>query len=471
MIDYGARLTVNMATARALDLGLSWEVLSDAVLLHEDVFRRGEPVDLEQSLQRAVDANLDLLVQDRIVAAGEENIRDAKSNYRPQLDFALKAIAIDSDRAVPALAQYERYASGSLELTQLIYSDDASANVVAQEDLQEARRADRETVRLDIKRAAASAYLNLMRAEALVRIRQDDLNLNRANLDVARLRHSVGSAGTAEIYRWEAQLAAARAALLEALSTRRLSERQLSRLLDRPITLQWQPAAPDLTQGLNVLGGADQAAMLDTPNGFDYLVTTLVEQGLAAAPELAAIDSAIGAQERAYLAARRAHYMPTAALAAGVEQIGAKSESGGLDFGPSQVDDTFWNVGLRMSIPLTAGGAIKARRIQTNEELRGLRIERRNVGEKLSQRILSSLDEAAASWPAITLRRKSADAAARTLELVQDAYARGAASILDLLDAQNAALTAEFAAETAVYDFLDDWAEVRRGIGQLGPTR
>ena len=61
----------------------------------------------------------------------------------------------------------------------------------------------------------------------------------------------------------------------------------------------------------------------------------------------------------------------------------------------------------------------------------------------------------------------SADAAAKTLELVQDSYGRGAASILDLLDAQNAALTAEFAAETSVYDFLDDWAEVRRSIGEL----
>ena len=60
--------------------------------------------------------------------------------------------------------------------------------------------------------------------------------------------------------------------------------------------------------------------------------------------------------------------------------------------------------------------------------------------------------------------RKSADAAARTLELVQDSYARGAASILDLLDAQNNALTSELAAVTAVYDFLDDWAEVQRSV-------
>ena len=94
---------------------------------------------------------------------------------------------------------------------------------MVQKEIQNARRADRETVRFDITRAAATAYMDLMRTEALVRIRQDDVDLNRANLNVARLRHSVGAAGTAEIYRWEAQLAAARAATRRGCSSTRLA--------------------------------------------------------------------------------------------------------------------------------------------------------------------------------------------------------------------------------------------------------
>lgn len=47
---------------------------------------------------------------------------------------------------------------------------------------------------------------------------------------------------------------------------------------------------------------------------------------------------------------------------------------------------------------------------------------------------------------------------------MRDAYARGAASILDLLAAQNNSLGAELAAVTSMYDFLDDWAEVRRAV-------
>jgi hypothetical protein len=298
-LDYGARLTVNLATARELDLGLSWEVLSDARLLNEEVYRSGESVDLQSVLDRAVRANLELLIQDRVVAAGGEDIREAHSSYRPQIDLSLNAAAIDSDRAFPALGQYERFAAGSLELTQLLYSDGASANISIQKDVQKARVADRTTVRIDIVRAAAAAYMDLMRAEALVRIRQDDVDLNRANLNVARLRHSVGAAGTSEIHRWDAALAAARAALLEAHATRRLAERQLSRLLDRPVTLQWRARSPDIDEGLRVLGGAESAALLDSPSGFEELTRALLDQGLSAAPELAALDAAIAAQQRA----------------------------------------------------------------------------------------------------------------------------------------------------------------------------
>ncbi len=58
-------------------------------------------------------------------------------------------------------------------------------------------------------------------------------------------------------------------------------------------------------------------------------------------------------------------------------------------------------------------------------------------------------------------------AAARNLELVEDAYGRGVVSVLDLLDAQNAALLAQEAAANAVHDFLKDLMEVERAIGKF----
>ena len=53
----------------------------------------------------------------------------------------------------------------------------------------------------------------------------------------------------------------------------------------------------------------------------------------------------------------------------------------------------------------------------------------------------------------------------KNLDLVTDAYSRGAVSILDLLDAQHAALVAEESATNAVFDFLSDLMNLQRSLG------
>ena len=260
-----------------------------------------------------------------------------------------------------------------------------------------------------------------------------------------------------------------------AISANSMSERQLSRLLDEPLTTRWSPKEPEVSPTLQTLGGERDAALLETPDGYDRLASILVTQGLDRAPELAALDAAITAQERSYKAAKRAYYAPTVAARADVNQVLAKDTSGGLDLGDigdliPEFDDTSWQLGVQAALPVVTGGANKARRVQAQEELFALQTDRRNAEEKLSQRTLSALDTATASWSTISLRSEAADAASKTLELVRDAYARGAASIIDLLDAQNNALTSELGAVTAVYTFLDDWAEVQRSVAGIETT-
>jgi outer membrane protein TolC len=468
----GSRLTLNMATAKALDFSPSWELMTRARLLHSEGVRRDRPVDLASAIRQAVTVNLDLAVQGRRVAAGAEDIRDAKSNFFPQIDLGLGGVAIDENHAIAALGNYPMVAAGSLTLTQLIWSDDASANITIQKELQRARELDLEALRLDIARDAVTAYMNVMRTEALVRIRQQQVDLTRTNLELARLRRSVGAAGAAEVHRWEAELATARAGYLDALSSRSMSQRQLSRLLNEPLTTRWSPKEPEIAAAVGILGGPTDAALLDTPDGYDRLASTLVTDCLDRSPELAALSAAIAAGERAHTSAKRAYYSPTVAASADLSHILAKDTTGGIDLGDladllPEFDDTSWQVAVQAELPVITGGANKARRVKAQEELFALQTDYRNAEEKLGQRTLSALDTATASWSTISLRRQAAEAASKTLDLVRDAYARGAASILDLLDAQNNALTAELAAETAVYDFLDDWAEVRRSVAGL----
>jgi len=98
-------------------------------------------------------------------------------------------------------------------------------------------------------------------------------------------------------------------------------------------------------------------------------------------------------------------------------------------------------------------------------------VERASMAQAVEQRVRAALETAAGSYAAIALTREAAEAASRNYDLVSDAYARGAASITALIDAQNAAESSAEAAANAVHDFLLVLLRVERATGDFGALR
>jgi outer membrane protein TolC len=132
-----------------------------------------------------------------------------------------------------------------------------------------------------------------------------------------------------------------------------------------------------------------------------------------------------------------------------------------------EADDTNWSLGVNLTLPLYTGGSRRAELGRAREDLNRLNLERRDLADRIEQRIRSALHQARASHSGIRLSRQGAEAAGKNLELVTDSYSRGAVSIIELLDAQNASLTADQVAANAVYDFFVDLMEVQRAAGNF----
>jgi len=94
-------------------------------------------------------------------------------------------------------------------------------------------------------------------------------------------------------------------------------------------------------------------------------------------------------------------------------------------------------------------------------------MQRDATAERIEQRTRATLHLIKASYPSIQLSKEASNAAHKNLKLVTDAYTRGALSILDLLDAQNAALVAEESATNAVFVFLIDLMNLQRSLGRF----
>ncbi len=473
----GERLTINMATVRAIGLSPSWEFLTQADLLNQEATEVTRQLSLSKAVEEAVNANLDLQAVARFVAAGAENIREARSFLLPQIDALADGRVIDEDRAEAASGSFpERELRGSISLSQLIYDEPTWANLSIQQDLQSGRQEERNITFLDVMFEAAVSYLNVLSAKTSERIQRQNLDLTRTNLELARVRRQIGVARAAEVVRWESQLANNRRTVISTFSQRQQTEIVLNRVLHRPLEEKFRTEEPALDDPVLIVNFAKIFPYVDNPRYFDLFRDFLVKQGLDTAPELRLVDARVRAQERDLLSTQRAFWSPTVALRAnlnGVERGGTGSESPRITLPSGQSlkfpQDNAWNweVGVTASLPLYAGGGRFARRDRAREELAQLQLEREATAERIAARIRTALYEAGASFANIDLARDAANSAQRNYELIFEAYRQGAVSILDLLDAQTASLNASLDAANAVYLYLTDLMDVQRAIGQF----
>lgn len=458
-------LVLNMRTARAIGFSPSWQVLTRAELLYDEPEASGPPLTLGDAVREAIDANLNLRVADSNVAAGKESVPEARSVLLPQVGLSGAHVRIEDDDAAAIPGRAEGLTSTSVSLEQTLYSETARANLEIQKQLQTAREQEREQVRLDIVLDTAQAYLGVLRAKTNERVQKDNLRLTRSNLELARVRRRIGTAGPSEVYRWESEIADARRAVDEAQAQRRVVEIALNALLHRPL----EGAVHTVEIGLGEPGliGSQQRLydLIDNPESFRVFRDFIVRDALEAVPELRQIDASLRAQERLLESAQRAFWHP--ALGLRIDRTETLGRDGARGAKLPGLDDQETTLALLFSLPLYAGGARRARQARATEELTGLRLQRQAVAQGVAQRVRSALHIARSAFTSIRLSRLAAGAAQSNLDVVLDAYSRGTVSILDLLDAQNAARLAELRAATAVYGFLDGLLEVERAAARF----
>jgi len=422
----GQELTINMATARALDVYPSLAIMTGANLLNEQRVDIDRHLTLQQAVNEALQANLDLSSAELRVRAGAHAVTEARSSLLPQIGIATGARAIDEDRAeLGRGVTPERAWTGSVGGSQQIYSERSWAGYTVEQHKQTGREMDNETVRLDVIYEASAAYFDVLRAKTIERLYKDNLKLTQANLDRARIRMSTGVAGPDEVYRWETKFATDRIAVLEKESITLDTMEALNRILNRPLQELFIAEETDLSDPLLIVGDKLFFNLMNNPK---------------------------------YLVAFRNFAVEEYFSEDGCGQRGAVRDG---------LDDTDWQVGVFARLPLFEGGRKIGALNRNRQELARLKTDRRAVAERIGQDMLRALNRTRASYPGISLSREAADAANRNLVLITDSYVQGIKSIIDLLDAQNQALVADQAAANAVYNFLIDLMGVQRAMGEF----
>ena len=212
------------------------------------------------------------------------------------------------------------------------------------------------------------------------------------------------------------------------------------RILHRPAASRSARWSPGIDDPLTLVSSPRTQAFLDTPAKWAVFMEYAVHTALENAPEITQANSVLEARQRALELGGRAYYLPDLALVSNGSKFTDKSGAGSLSV-PGAPDDESWSVSLQATLPLFTGGLRGAERSQARHEVRASEADRRPPSTASKRARAWCLHRTASSWPAIDLSREAQAAADENLANVTDAYARGAVSVTDLIDAQETALS------------------------------
>lgn len=459
------RLAINMRTANAIGFSPRYTVLADAEQLFSDGLQQGEPLALLDAMLEAVDANLNLQVASFDPLLADEDTRTARAELLPQFELGGAWSRIDADRAFGVLSP-EATTDVTFGGRQLIYSDGAWAGYQINQYLKQASDEDYRAAILETLRGAGLTYLNVLRTRSLENVRRSNLEVTRTNLELARIRESIGFSGRADVLRWDAQIAGDRRNLIDAETSRRQAEDRLNQVLNRPQKTPVQPTDASVNAALAFFTQGQFLALIDNDQSWQAMQDFVVERGLETAPEIRGAEYFVSAGERGLTAAKRRYWVP---------DIAAAGEGGrNLDRTPGQggipgfdIGDNSWQVGVQASLPVFSGGALRADVNRSRYTLRQAERRRAAIVQDVETRIRIALEQVANSYSAIELTAAAALASGENLRIVTDSYSSGAVSIITLIDAQNASLASDLAAAEAKYIYLGDIIDVLRVTGDF----
>jgi outer membrane protein TolC len=476
-------LVVNEATADALGLALPWDVQVSARLVGAPA-PEGEPLTLEATMRKSITANLELRAKRQQVAAQANQIDAARARLLPQVQISATGQTVSEDVASASFgSQPEQQLSSAVSVRQVIFNEPAFAQLSVERRMQAVREFRRQSTRLDAAKSAADAYLAVLAARTGVKIQRENVRTVRTNLRAAQTRRRAGAADPREVSRLETELARAEQDLLRALGRTRAAEIQYNSVLNRPLAVPVelaQTAAADPPAILDQFPYADRLERNGEATAFRQF---WVAEAQKHAPEVAAVERLVGARKRQLASATRSFWMPTISLEGTLSQrlhedgVGTSSPSlplstgSGGSFSLPSPPDQQWSVGITASLPLFQGAERAARRRQAKEQLEASRTEQAMAELGVEQKVRTALVQLETAYASAERAIRAAQAAQQTLEVTQAAYREGTASLVDLIDAQNAALATRERASTTAYEVLQRWMAVQRAGGSFRPLR
>jgi outer membrane protein TolC len=404
-----------------------------------------ERIDLATVLRLAGAQNLDIQIAGQRLEEARARHRSAVQEFFPWLSpgFVYRrhdGLTQGTDGEIVDVQKHS-YSPGAFIAAQadvgaaLFRSREASKLVVAAEGGLEAQRADAIL-------AAVEGYFELARAQAAVGVAEESVRIAREYERQLQRAVEIGLALKGEALRVRTQAERAELALRQALATQGIASARLAEVL------RLDPKTPLAPQHAELV----PLSLMDA----DAAVESLVQQALAARPEVKAARARLAASEDAKDGAVIGPLIPS---------LGASAFLGGLGGGPRGTLAEFGgsrDYALTINWRIGPGGLFDSGRIRASRaRLEAARLEAEKAAQRVTREVVEAWTRVRSLSEQIATAKQGLAAAQETLRLSQERKEFGIAAVLehvlaeqDLTRSRNDYITAVAEYDKAQYALL-----------------
>lgn len=330
---------------------------------------------------------------------------------------------------------------GGLQVRQTLYSFKVGRAVRVARIARQLGGADLRRAQQQIALETVQAYNALLYAAEQVRVQQEAFQQRQKHLEDTRNRRAAGVATELEVLRAQVNVENQRAEVTRAEGGVELARAQLNALMLRPMdspitpsdTLKFEPAEYQLDDVL-------REAFANRP---DLAVAELSEKGRSEAVGLARADS-----------------KPT------FDFVGNYGRSTAKFSNFYKTDFSKWSTAFSVKIPIFDGQRVKSQVVQAQAELGKAKQDRIALQNQIRLQAMDALVKLNVAARLIAAAEMNVTQASKALEMTQANYKYGAATVLDVTDAQNAVVLAETTLAQAQQQHADARATVKYVMGQ-----
>lgn len=385
------------------------------------------------------------------------------SKLLPQAGGKLQYNKQDKD-LVNTLSGPENSTVGTIQASQVIFDNSLNTNIYTEKMLFENNKLQYNQAVLDYTFNIAKTYLSILQSKAQLDIQTNNYSLVKEFLRVSKVKYETGATGIQDVYRMESSLSEVTSALATVTAQLRNLEISLNTLLNAPVDMRYEYENIDTLSKEFFMGEDFLNKFLFNEDKDRLLFDFLSKVAIGNSNQLLALENNIKILKRQSTSLTTSRIIPKISAFGQYNKNDIIDSWGKGSENPNATNG--WRGGLIAEIPLFTGGEISMAKKSLESQIDSLDYQKESLKNEITQNINTLSTLLLNDYVQTYTTDNASQAARKSLDISTNLYAAGSITVTEILDARNAALSAELANSISRYNFFISAVNLERAIGK-----